>query len=1514
MLKSVLEGTPYRALELLAGTDTPVSGRSVAAALRVAPTTATSALGKLRESGFATAERVGRAEVWRLNTNSPVVRSWLEEIRGVVAPLSERPQQRAVILTALPEEYASVGAHLSDRQPARVGTTRYEQGRFKGTTIDWTVYTAEIGMGNAATAGELAAATAAFSPDVVLFVGVAGSVKPDDLTRGDVVIGSHAYNVHSGKDTVDDAGRSVSLGRPLSFPAARGLVQLATSVRRQDWTGELVLVGPGEFRNARGDAPHVEIKGIAAGEVVHGDVRSALMDKVRTTFNDVAAVDMESFGLYESAHRLSVPALVVRGISDGLGDKNPADDARWQPIAARHAAGFAFAMLRAAEVEDLGARPTPSTSPAGTPVAAIQSIDDALFRLPPAVAVAYEGALRAVGEKANTLVEELATQEDQWESWLRRFQRQIPPSFSAPESGPLWILAAAYADAHHATSAWLYAQAAEHTVDNPTRAFLYGRGALSAAREGDRAAAIELLSKAEAMEPGGGPLWELHRAGIDNDGSAILSAVGRLIQPVDLEFLRPALGEAFETSSATNEQLLRFLDDLAANSPEMFEHLRFFVALSAGVAFQITSQLPAAQLLFETLTAGMPSSRPRSPGNAVRGSLIGPRTATVITQLARTLCARAAAPGGPEPGFESDRALVTASELALTARDRLLDWHGPTADALQIAAMSRSRAGDARGALSLLVAPPRGTARPSEASAQPVVSLAAELAAATGQIELAFELAKKIEDRIERHIATGLAYLLRENCRPEAVAEFRHALSDPAIKDRPDQQIRSVLALSMVEEPTDAEIAVVEGFDRQTADLIRAQAHATAGRGTQAQILARRYPSSEAAVQIRVQVLLAEGQTAEAIQTLEDHAAQHDDERFLEQASMLALSADRVDDAERLARQLAGSRDPHRRRVAGEVLVETASRMANWDRVLTESRRLIDDAEIAANDPDRAEHLVAYRWARTQAYYQLRRLPDAYDVIRQEPFLNPTSQNQARLVLSVLHFLAPSVLTAGDANDRQTRTVTQAEVLANVTAIAQAFPDDEEIVATALMISLALRIETPADPAQLAQARALQEQFFERFPDSQQIRRIPLDDTLSDITEMLRTQLAPGAELAIRMRRAAWAGQVPLSVYATSLRKSYADALVRNALDCYVIEHPDPQIALAETAAATDALNNTVVVDTSTLFLADTAFGDLRDLRSRFDRLLLPAPQRDDVLAARGPLQMRSPFSMGWDPFTNRPTMTQTDEATNQLWATDADRLALALDLCEVVPDPPYDGEQAERLWSSPIRVAKDRGVALLADDAALRATARTEGVPAFSSLHVLHALVTTGDLEPAAIEAAYQRLMAIHAADLPLRDRIREIAARDDWRPTSYAAFLLARPSTWKPLDHGLGEYMNIIRSMPHSDVADIAVWCGTAVFGLCQAVATAMVPVAASTLASWTVLELRKSDLLPAVLESCQRIVVQFAPDVDLLREVVLRIVTTLRQVGPAEHLAGTVIPLFQGLSAEQHNKAIEIFLTSP
>ncbi len=79
-LKATLSDTEYRALVVLAESATPLSGRKVAAALNVSPTTANVALATLADAGFATSEKSGRATLWRLSVTHPLISAWLEEV------------------------------------------------------------------------------------------------------------------------------------------------------------------------------------------------------------------------------------------------------------------------------------------------------------------------------------------------------------------------------------------------------------------------------------------------------------------------------------------------------------------------------------------------------------------------------------------------------------------------------------------------------------------------------------------------------------------------------------------------------------------------------------------------------------------------------------------------------------------------------------------------------------------------------------------------------------------------------------------------------------------------------------------------------------------------------------------------------------------------------------------------------------------------------------------------------------------------------------------------------------------------------------------------------------------------------------------------------------------------------------------------------------------------------------------------------------------------------------------
>jgi len=260
-----------------------------------------------------------------------------------------------VILTALPVEHAAVAARLSALRPERHPTgTVFHRGCFRGPDDGplWDVCLAQVDEGNVSAAIH-AERSMSFSPSVMCFLGVAGGVK--DVRIGDVVTASRAYAYERGKEE-DDAFRT----RPVSWPVSYAHMQIAHVVARNpQWLAHL-------HRPKRW--PDAFVGPIAAGEKVVASNRSATHSFLRNTFNDVLAVEMEGCGFLEAAYaNHSMPALVIRGISDLLEGKAESERAGSQEQAAHNAAAFTFALL-AALVGPLGIEgPEPTSTTEAMP-------------------------------------------------------------------------------------------------------------------------------------------------------------------------------------------------------------------------------------------------------------------------------------------------------------------------------------------------------------------------------------------------------------------------------------------------------------------------------------------------------------------------------------------------------------------------------------------------------------------------------------------------------------------------------------------------------------------------------------------------------------------------------------------------------------------------------------------------------------------------------------------------------------------------------------------------------------------------------------------------------------------------------------------------------------------------------------------------------------------------------------------------------------------------------------------
>lgn len=255
-----------------------------------------------------------------------------DELRGTIVDLGGA-SATVVMLTALELEYEAVRAHLTKLQThAHQAGTMFEVGQLPGE--EQCAAIAVTGVGNRAAAVLAERAISVFRPAALLFVGVAGALD-DDLGLGDVVVATKVYAYDSGKDEDDGF-----LARPVAWPAPYELEQLARHVARtSSWQR---LLQP----DRRSQAPTVHFRPIAAGEVVLNSRTTPLAQQLHRTYNDAAAVEMESAGVAHAGHvNRSLPVLTIRGISDKAdGGKQATDRLGWQPIAAAHAAAFATAL------------------------------------------------------------------------------------------------------------------------------------------------------------------------------------------------------------------------------------------------------------------------------------------------------------------------------------------------------------------------------------------------------------------------------------------------------------------------------------------------------------------------------------------------------------------------------------------------------------------------------------------------------------------------------------------------------------------------------------------------------------------------------------------------------------------------------------------------------------------------------------------------------------------------------------------------------------------------------------------------------------------------------------------------------------------------------------------------------------------------------------------------------------------------------------------------------------------
>ncbi len=270
------------------------------------------------------------------------------------SPSRRRTSRNAVILVALNGELEAVKAHgRFAGEQLDSDLTFVHAGVFKGKHHNWKVFLKDTDQGNVKSAINGKIMLDRYDPHVMIFVGIAGGLK-EDVRHGDVVAASKIVDYELGKVVAPSPGFHP---RGIRAECSNLLVQLAKSVGRANAWKDRARPHTGKMRKPEDfSPPSAFVQPIASGEKNISTRKSQLFRILSAQFSECYACDMESFGA-QSAAASTINRrphfIAVRSISDMVSDKAPTRDRVWQPIAAAHAAAFAWELLYQLDLSDI---------------------------------------------------------------------------------------------------------------------------------------------------------------------------------------------------------------------------------------------------------------------------------------------------------------------------------------------------------------------------------------------------------------------------------------------------------------------------------------------------------------------------------------------------------------------------------------------------------------------------------------------------------------------------------------------------------------------------------------------------------------------------------------------------------------------------------------------------------------------------------------------------------------------------------------------------------------------------------------------------------------------------------------------------------------------------------------------------------------------------------------------------------------------------------------------------------
>jgi adenosylhomocysteine nucleosidase len=229
--------------------------------------------------------------------------------------------QPIAVLTAIPEEIAAFGAHLTETGRETVAGIAIHHGTLDGRSV----VLAESGIGKVNAALAATVLFDRFGCSGIVFSGVAGGLDPH-LAVGDLVIATDVIQHDYG--AMAQGALEVYRAGALPFPEFRGDVALKADQA-------LIAAARGALCDAR------------FGTILTGDYYLGCGQTRERLFSSFGgkAVDMESAAVAQVAEAFGAPWLIIRALSDLAGEDSRLDFQAFAREAARKAAAAVLKTL-----------------------------------------------------------------------------------------------------------------------------------------------------------------------------------------------------------------------------------------------------------------------------------------------------------------------------------------------------------------------------------------------------------------------------------------------------------------------------------------------------------------------------------------------------------------------------------------------------------------------------------------------------------------------------------------------------------------------------------------------------------------------------------------------------------------------------------------------------------------------------------------------------------------------------------------------------------------------------------------------------------------------------------------------------------------------------------------------------------------------------------------------------------------------------------------------------------------